>query len=120
MVAFAQLETVANTDLWKSYTDEWREWKRQETPEIEWKYWLKSQPWRDCPFVYLSYFCDTSNHSGFWRNDPGRNFRVCNDCGRLPLNCWPLFVFECDECDDIFLIKRYPIHYQLCEDCGGE
>ena len=119
MTAYAELQTVNQTELWQNYTPEWREWKRLETPEIEWNYWLKSPPWRDIPFVYLSYFCD-SHSSGYWKHSDKYNFRVCNTCDKLPLNCWPLFIFECDECEEQFLIKRYPIHYQLCSDCGGE
>lgn len=119
MTEYAEIQYLRNTDLWKSYTPEWRESLIKETPEIEWKYWLKRQPWRDCPFVYLSYFCNQHN-TGYWKHNSAKNFRTCVTCGKLPLDCWALFIFECDECEQPFMIKRYPVHYQLCEDCGGE
>jgi hypothetical protein len=118
MSAYAEIQYLRDTELWRGYTPEWKEWKRQETPEIEWKYWLKSQPWRDCPMFFLSYFCN-EHTTGYWKFSEKYNFRVCNECGKLPLNCWPLFVFECDECEEPFVIQRYPVHYHLCLDCGG-
>lgn len=117
MTALAPLQFWYATDLVKSYTKEWKEYLLQEDPELEWKYWLKSQPDGDCPFFFRSYFCDI--HKGYWKHSKKWNFRSCNICGKLPLDCWPLFIFECDECENQFIIKRYPIHYQLCGDCGG-
>lgn len=116
---YAPLTYIRNTDLWRNYTKEWREWKKQETPDIEWKYWLKSQPNRDCPMFFLSYFCN-EHSGGYWDYSEQYNYRCCNTCGKLPLSCWPLFVFECDGCEEPFVIKRYPVRYQLCNSCGGE
>lgn len=120
MTALANLQYLRDTELWKSYTPEWREWKIKETPEIEWKFWLKNGTfYESLPAYFSDYFCD-AHTSGYWKHSSQFNFRVCNTCGRLPLNCWPLFVFRCDECDELFVARRYPIHYQLCHNCGGD
>lgn len=118
MVAFAELQYLRNTELWKSYTPEWRAFKIQETPEIEWKFWLKSEPYRSLPVLGWGLFCD-KHTAGYWKFDSEKNFRTCNECGLLPLSVWPMFVFECDTCEEIFVADRYPIHYELCKDCGG-
>lgn len=117
--AYATLERVSETALWSSYTEEWREFKKQETPDIEWKFWIKDGPYESIPYQFISNFCD-SHTAGYWCHDDRRNFRVCNTCSKLPLSCWPLFIFKCDECDEPFLAKRYPIKYILCRDCGGD
>lgn len=119
MTAYAPIQYLRDTELWKSYTPEWRAWKIQETPEIEWKYWLKDKPFSNFPYYFHSYFCDDEHNSGYWKHSERWNFRVCNTCDRLPFSCWPLFVFDCDECEEPFVIRRYPVHYHLCMDCGG-
>jgi hypothetical protein len=82
-------------------------------------YWLKEKVIYDVPDKFFWRFCSDSKHKGACKSN-SLNFWVCADC-MLPRTCiWPLLIVECDECEELFFIKRYPIRYHLCSDCGGE
>ena len=119
MTALAELQYWRDTDLYKNYTPAWRNWVVQESPEIEWKYWLKNPiPFRNLPVYFNSYFCFNDSHRGFYTTSSQFNHMACVDCGLLYSKIWPLVIFECDECEELFL-SRFPVRYELCPDCGG-
>jgi hypothetical protein len=118
MAAFASLRYWMESA--STYTPEWREFLKKESPGIEWAYWLKDDPVKDMPFLYRSYFCFSLSHTGYLRHSEELNhWGACPVCKKMTPKLWPLFIFQCDECDDIF-IHKYPVKYHLCSDCGGD
>lgn len=81
-------------------------------------YWLTGRNFEPIPYGFDHKFCRFTVHNGATKNDE-LNFWVCGECKLPRPYLWPLFIVECDECEENFFIKRYPIVYHLCENCGG-
>lgn len=131
MTALVKLNTF-NTSLssWSSYPDD---------PDNPFKFWMAQKLLPDkvglwtVPGWYQPEFCNIQLPGGekstgaiFLDHSPcgmkfseSWNFMVCEYCHKPRVYQWPLFIFECDECEFIFMVKRWPIHYHLCSSCGG-
>lgn len=103
-----------------------------DSPDYEFEYWMagRLEPnalgnwevpgWFEVNFCRVNIDGKFFDHKacGLKRNEV-LNFMCCETCQKPKIYQWPLFIFECDGCEKLFMIKRWPIHYQLCQSCGG-
>lgn len=83
--------------------------------------------WNNVPQGYAYRFCSCKNivypkHTKDWKfpaYDKETSFWVCVNCGLPKVFCWPIHIFECDNCEDLYWVKKNPDLMYLCEVCNA-